>query len=56
MKAYLALGDKEQALAWLEKAGEAHSFMLIGLKVDPEFDPLREEPRFQGILKKLRME
>jgi TolB-like protein/Tfp pilus assembly protein PilF len=56
VKVYLALGDKEQALAWLEKACEAHSFMLVGLKTDPEFDPLREEPRFQDILKKLRLD
>jgi hypothetical protein len=56
VKAYLALGDREQALAWLEKAYEAHSFMLIGLKVDPEFDPLRAEPEFQDILKKMGLD
>jgi serine/threonine-protein kinase len=52
---YLALGDNTQALAWLEKAYETHSFLNM-LKVDAEFDPLREEPRVQDILKKLRLD
>jgi len=55
VKIYLALGDKTQALAWLEKAYESQSF-LNTLKVDAEFDPLREEQRFQDILKKLRLD
>ena len=55
VKAYLALGDKEQALLGLEKADATRSFPNT-LKVDAEFDPLREEPRFQGILKKLGLD
>jgi TolB-like protein/Tfp pilus assembly protein PilF len=55
VKVYLALGDKVQALAWLEKAYATRSF-LNTLKVNAEFDLLREEPRFQDILKKLRLE
>ncbi len=55
VKVYLALGDKEQALVWLEKAYATRSFMNT-LKVDAEFDPLRQEPRFQAILKKLGLE
>ncbi|MGH7599429.1 MAG: protein kinase domain-containing protein [bacterium] len=55
VKVYLALGDKAQALAWLEKAYATHSF-LNTLKVDAEFDPLHEEPRFQDILKKLGLD
>ena len=55
VKVYLALGDKAQALVWLEKAYATCSF-LNTLKVDAEFDPLREEPRFQDILKKMRLD
>jgi len=55
VKVYLALGDKAQALVWLEKAYATRSF-LNTLKVDAEFDPLREEPKFQAILKKLGLE
>ncbi len=55
VKVYLALGDKEQALAWLEKAYATRSF-LNTLKVNAEFDPLREEPRFQAILKKFGLD
>jgi tetratricopeptide (TPR) repeat protein len=50
---YLGLGDHEQALAWLEKACDDRSVWLIWLGVDPKFDPLRSNPRFQELLKKV---
>jgi hypothetical protein len=34
-----ALGDKDKAFAWLDKAYEEHSFSLSNLKVEPRFDP-----------------
>ncbi len=49
---YAALGDKEKALTWLEKAYEERSF-LVYLKVDPAFDTLREEQRFATIQEKM---
>jgi adenylate cyclase len=49
---YAALGDKEKALNWLEKAYEERSF-LVYLKVDPAFDALREEQRFATIQEKM---
>jgi TolB-like protein/DNA-binding winged helix-turn-helix (wHTH) protein/Tfp pilus assembly protein PilF len=48
--AYLGLGDKEQAIAWLERAYAQHSNELTTLKVDPAYDPLRGDPRFQELL------
>jgi len=45
---YTALGEKEKALEWLEKAVRQHT--SITMKVDPYLDPLRAEPRFQGLL------
>ena len=45
----LGLGDKDETLAWLEKAYREQSADLIGLKVVPAYDPLRNHPRFQQL-------
>jgi eukaryotic-like serine/threonine-protein kinase len=50
---YAALGDKDQAFAHLNQAYEEHSFLLGFLKVDPEVDSLRSDPRFQDLLRKM---
>jgi serine/threonine-protein kinase len=50
---YLGLGDKRRALEALEKAYEARSDSLLFLKVDKIFDPLRADPRFVALLKKV---
>ncbi len=50
---YLGLADKERALAGLEKAYEARSWMMTWLKLDKIFDPLRSEPRFIALLRKV---
>jgi serine/threonine-protein kinase len=50
---YAGLGDKEQAFAWLDKAYQDRSFFLIWLKVEPLFDPLRDDPRFQDLLRRV---
>ena len=47
---YAGLGDKEQAFAWLEKGYEERSTPLYFLKVDPIWDPLRSDPRFNDLL------
>lgn len=54
--AYVGMGDKEQALSWLEKGFSERSTALVWLKVDPAYDPLRSEPRFQALLSKLGFE
>ncbi len=51
--AYVGVGDKEQALAWLERAYAQHSNILTTLKVEPAYDPLRGEPRFQDVLRRV---
>ena len=50
---YLGLGDKERALDGLDQAYEAGSQWVTWLKVDQMFDPLRSEPRFIALLKKV---
>jgi serine/threonine protein kinase/Flp pilus assembly protein TadD len=50
---YVGLGDKEQAFAWLDKAVQDRSFFLIWLKVEQLFDPLRADPRFQDLLRRV---
>ncbi len=53
---YVGLGDKEQAFAWLEKAYQDRSFWLIWLKVEPRFDSLRDDPRFQDLLRRIGLQ
>jgi serine/threonine-protein kinase len=50
---YTALGDFDQAFAWLEKAYEERPYELLYLKVDPRNDPLRSDPRFQDLLRRM---
>ena len=51
----LALGDKEEALAWLEKDMADHSEATSEYAVDPYLDDLRDEPRFKAMLKRLNL-
>jgi Tfp pilus assembly protein PilF len=50
---YLGLGDHVRALDNLERALAAHSQMMAWLGRDAMFDPLRSEPRFISLMKKL---
>jgi len=47
---HAALGDKEQALAELERAYEDRNFFMTLLRFEPMFDILKGEPRFQKII------
>ena len=55
-QAYAGLGDKDQSVAWLEKAYAAHSNELVSLKVSPEYDSLRSDPRFQDLLRRVALD
>jgi eukaryotic-like serine/threonine-protein kinase len=50
---YAGLGEKDKAFAWLDKAYEEHSFSLSNLKVEPRFDPLRSDPRYADLLRRI---
>ena len=50
---YLGLGENSRAIDWLEKAYEGRSVWVAWLKVEPMYDPLRSDPRFQALYKKM---
>ena len=50
---YVSLDEREQALAWLEKAFQLHSSVMTWLKVDPRFDRIRPEPKFQDLMRRV---
>ncbi len=50
---YVALGEREKAFASLEKAYAAHNAQLQFLKVESNFDSLRDDPRFQDLLRRV---
>lgn len=52
-KLSIGLGDSSGALEWLERALEEHSGQLVYLRVDPVYDPLRRDPRFEGLLRRI---
>ncbi len=49
---YIRLGDKDRAFRWMEKAYQEHSGALLDLK-RPLFDPLRSDPRFADLLRRV---
>jgi TolB-like protein/Flp pilus assembly protein TadD len=52
---YLALGDRDRALQLLERDYEQRDPELPYINADPVFDPIREDPRFIAILRKMRL-
>jgi Tfp pilus assembly protein PilF len=52
---HLALGQKDQAMDWLQAAFNNRSTGLVYLKVDPVFDPLRADARFVDLLRRMGM-
>jgi tetratricopeptide (TPR) repeat protein len=50
---YGALGDKEAAFQSLEKAFAEHDLQLQFLKVDPAYDPLRDDSRYQDLIRRV---
>jgi tetratricopeptide (TPR) repeat protein len=50
---YAGLGKKQDAFKWLEEAYQAHDVGLLYLKVDPCLDPLRSDPRFDDLVRRV---
>ena len=53
---YIAAGDNDKTLTSLERAVEERAGWLPELKMEPTWDPLRSDPRFVALLKKVRLE
>ncbi len=53
---HLGIGNKDEALADLETAYTQHLSIMVTLKVEPAFDPLRSDPRFQDLLRRVHLE
>jgi hypothetical protein len=50
---YSALGEKEVAFSWLEKSLAARQANLSSLKIDPSFDPIRSDSRFEHLIRQV---
>ena len=50
---YTYAGENDLALEWLERSYEARTFGFHFLKAGPEWDPLRDDPRFQDLLRRM---
>ena len=54
---FMALGEEDSALAWLERSyATGTGGGLTSLKVEPAWDPLRGDPRFQSLLRRVGLE
>jgi hypothetical protein len=47
------LGEKDKAFAELEKVFAKRDYLLPRIKVEPFLDPLRDDPRFQDLIKRM---
>jgi tetratricopeptide (TPR) repeat protein len=52
---HIGLGDKDNACTWLERAFQERSSWLVWAKVEPRFDTLRTDPRFDSLLVRTRL-
>jgi len=48
------MGDTATALDFLERGYQDHAFFFVFLNVDPLFDPIRHQPRFKEIIRRMR--
>lgn len=56
VNAYLGLGENDEAFVWLEQAYKEQSNMLQFVKVHPFFDPIRSDPRFADLVRRVGLE
>ena len=52
---YSILGERDKALAQLERCYDTYPGALVFLRIDPTFDPLRSDPRFEGLLERMHL-
>jgi tetratricopeptide (TPR) repeat protein len=50
---YVALGENDNAFKWLDRAYDEHSAWIVNLNVDPALDPLRKDPQFASLVRRV---
>lgn len=50
---YAALGERDEAFVWLEKLYKADELVIMQPKLEPALDPLRSDPRFADLLRRM---
>lgn len=53
---YSGLGDKDQAFAWMEKAYQDRSGLILWLQIEPHFDKVRSDPRFADLVHRMGLD
>ena len=56
LMAYAGTGQKERVIELLQKAYSEHSNAVVQIKVDPMYDPIRNDPRFEDLLRRVGLE
>jgi pentatricopeptide repeat protein len=56
VNAYIGLGDYDQAFRWLERAYDERSNITQFLKTHPIYDPLRQDPRFKDLMRRVGLQ
>jgi hypothetical protein len=54
--AYSGTGQKERVIELLQRASSEHSNAVVQIKVDPMYDPVRNDPRFKELLRRVGLE
>jgi hypothetical protein len=54
-EAYMRMAEKEKALEWLQKAYEEHDSGLVSVAVEPMFEGVRSDSRFQDMTRRMRL-
>jgi 3-methyladenine DNA glycosylase/8-oxoguanine DNA glycosylase len=52
---HLALGETDAACRWLDEAYAEHASFLIHIHWDPRFDNIRDDPRFDALIRRIRL-
>ena len=53
---YIGLGDFDTAFEWLDRAVDERDVHILHLTVKPVYDPIRSDPRFHRLLRKMNLE
>jgi len=52
----IGLGDNDRAFGWLDRGIEERSSVLVGLLVNPRYEPVRHDPRFQRVVERVGLD